>query len=87
MFNKIDMSNVFYNQGVCNIKDAQRNFEILCANEWKESLSSYPNLRTYCKFKTMFSAEWCMVCVYVCMVCNSGVTAQINPPWLDYTRV
>ena len=38
-------------------KDAQRNFEILCANEWKESLSSYPKLRTYCKFKTMFFAE------------------------------
>ena len=57
MFNKIDMSNVFYNQGVCNIKDAQRNFEILCANEWKESYSSYPKLRTYCKLKTMFFAE------------------------------
>ena len=57
MFNKLDMSNVFYNQGVCNIKDAQRNFEILCANEWKASLSSYPKLRTYCKFKTMFRAE------------------------------
>ena len=57
MFNKIDMSNVFHNQGVCNIKDAQRNFEILCANEWKESLSSYPKLRTDCKFETMFSAE------------------------------
>ena len=47
MFNEIDMSNVFYNQGVCNIKDAHRNFEILCANEWKESLPSYPKLRTY----------------------------------------
>ena len=35
MLNKIDMSNVFYNQGVCNIKDAQREVEILCANEWK----------------------------------------------------
>ena len=57
MFDKIDMSNVIYNQGVCSIKDAQRNFKILCANEWKESLSSYPKLRTYCKFKTMFSAE------------------------------
>ena len=30
-----------------------RNFEILCANEWKESLSSYPKQRTYCKFKIM----------------------------------
>ena len=57
MFNKIDMSNVFHNQGVGNIKDAQRNFDILCANEWKESFSSYPKLRTYCKFKTMFFAE------------------------------
>ena len=57
MLNKIDMSNVFYNQDVCNIKDAQRNFEISCANEWKESLSSHPKLRTYCKFKTMFSAD------------------------------
>ena len=57
MFNTIDMSNVFYNKGVCNIKDAQRNFEILCANEWKESLSSYSKLRTYCKLKTIFSAE------------------------------
>ena len=51
------MPNVFYNQGVCNIKDTQRNFEILRANEWKESLSSYHKLRTYCKFKTMFPAE------------------------------
>ena len=53
----IKSSNVFYNQGVCNIKDAQRNFGILCANEWKESLPSYPELRIYCKFKTMLSAE------------------------------
>ena len=57
MFNKIDMFNEFYIQGVCNIKDAQRNVGILCANEWKESLSTYPKLRTYCKFKTIFSAE------------------------------
>ena len=57
MFNKIDMSNVFYNKGVCNIKAAQRNFEKLCTNEWKESLSSYPKLRNYCKFETLFSAE------------------------------
>ena len=34
------------------------NFEILCANEWKESLSSHPKLiRTYCKFKIMLFAE------------------------------
>ena len=33
MLNKLDMSNVFYNQSVCNIKDAQPNFEILCADE------------------------------------------------------
>ena len=33
------------------------NFEILCANEWKESLSSYPKLRTYFKFKIILFAE------------------------------
>ena len=33
------------------------NFEILCANEWQESLSFDPKLRTYCKFKIMLFAE------------------------------
>ena len=57
LFNKLEMSDAFYNQSYCDTKNVECKLYYLCSEEWKESLLSFPKLRTYTKFKSVFSVE------------------------------
>ena len=57
LFKKLEMSDAFYNQSYCDTKNVECKLYYLCSEEWKESLLSFPKLRTYTKFKSVFSVE------------------------------
>ena len=62
LLNKLDMADLFYNQNYCDLKETETKLYELCAIQWKESLMSFPKLRTYIKHKVEYKEECYLMC-------------------------
>ena len=62
LLNKLDMANLFYEQNYCDLKETETKLYELCPLQWKESLTSFPKLRTYIKHKIEYKEESYLTC-------------------------
>ena len=60
LLNNLDMADLFYEQNYCDlkhVKETETKLYELRALQWKESLTSFPKLRTYIKHKVEYKKE------------------------------
>ena len=62
MLNKLDIGDLFYEQNYCDLKETETKLYELCALQWKESLTTFPKLRTYIKHKVKYKKESYLTC-------------------------
>ena len=56
------MADLFYEQNYCDLEETETKLYELCELQWKESLTSFPKLRTYIKHKVEYKEESYFTC-------------------------